>query len=218
MSSFIEAWKTAFSLYSLHGARSSKKVDSFHNFIKSEIQKCIDEVEVSHIFSVCLEKDVKSYNSSGKKKCDIVVCVKGEPYIVFPVKIPMTNYKQNKNNNWENLTGECCHLRWANPDLKIVPINIFIDKTPYLKSDGAIGKFENVTYSDIEVYNNLKERGIVNECYNFIFDVEQADGIGEKYKNMPNIVGYNEKTPYKSFRKMIAQLFSECHLIQNSTA
>ena len=54
----------------------------------------------------------------------------------------MTNYKQNKNNSWENLTGELSQLKWANPDLHLIPINIIFNQTPYLKSGGIIGKFD----------------------------------------------------------------------------
>lgn len=64
-------------------------------------------------------------NSSGYKKCDIVILKNNKPYIIFPVKIIKSNYKQNKNNSWENLTGEIMQLLWANPNIKIIPINIF---------------------------------------------------------------------------------------------
>jgi len=41
----------------------------------------------------------------------------------------MSNYKQNKNNGWENLTGELVHIKWSSPDVHIIPINIYMNKT-----------------------------------------------------------------------------------------
>ena len=80
------------------------------------------------------------------------------PHTVFPVKLVMTNYKQNKNNTWENLTGECCHLRWKNKNLNIIPINVFMSKMPYLKKDKTIKHFEEMEYRYIENYEILKKK------------------------------------------------------------
>lgn len=99
----------AYELYMTNGARSSKKVDCFHNHIKCELEKIFKNSK----YSVKLEQNVPSTNASNKKKCDIVVYEMNTPMIVFPVKMIMTNYKQNRNNSWENLTGELTHLKCA---------------------------------------------------------------------------------------------------------
>jgi hypothetical protein len=98
---FMEVMKNIYDIYIEHGARSNKNVNYFHNYIKSELEKIFIQPD----YSVVLEYDVASTNSSKKKRCDIVVLKMSSPYIIFPVKIIKTNYKQNKNNAWENLTG-----------------------------------------------------------------------------------------------------------------
>jgi hypothetical protein len=112
----------------------------------------------------------------------------------------MTNYKQNKNNYWENLTGEVSQLKWSNPDVDIIPINIIFSKIPYLKAGGIIAKYENIDYKhSFEVMNILKEKKIVRELVNYSIDVEQVCDIGEKYNKCPIIVGFNKETPFRLF-------------------
>lgn len=117
---FMDVMANVYSIYIEHGTRSNKNVNYFHNYVKDEL----DNVFTLPDYSVVLEYDVPSTNSSKKKRCDIVVLKNGKPYIIFPVKIMKTNYKQNKNNAWENLTGELQHIQWANENIAIIPINI----------------------------------------------------------------------------------------------
>ena len=204
---FIEIIKESYLLYFEYGPRSSKKVDHFHNFIKNEIKKIIKKVNKETIYDVCLEKPVQSCNSSGKKKCDIVITKNNEDYIIFPVKIIMTNFKQNKNNSWECLTGELSHMKWLNPNLYVIPINIFIDKTPYLNKDGNIKKFENINYDDILQYDLLKTNNIVYENLNYILNVNHTSQINEKYNKIPEILSFDNKTQYKSLELLLLKLF-----------
>ncbi len=202
---FITKLLNAYELYFTHGARSSKKVDYFHNYIKNQVEKLFKE---ENGYEVKLEQNVASINSSRKKKCDIVVNKNNIPYIVFPVKIIMTNYKQNKNNSWENLTGELMHLKWAeeNTNLHLIPINIFMDKTPYLKKDKLISKYEKITYNDIENYNVLKKKNIVYDNINYILQVNHACEIGERFCKMPTIIQFNKNTNYRTFSEILEGL------------
>ena len=63
----------------------------------------------------------------------------------------MSNYSQNKNNMWENLAGECVHLNFANKILKIMPINIILNKTPYKNIKGIITKIENIEFGESSI-------------------------------------------------------------------
>jgi hypothetical protein len=103
-------------LYLKYGARSSKKVDYFHKKIVFLLEKYFKNCDG---YSIETEYNVKSYNSSGKKRCDIVILKNNKPYVIFPTKMVMTNYKQNKNNSWENLTGELSHIKWYNKNIYI---------------------------------------------------------------------------------------------------
>ena len=70
----------------------------------------------------------------------------------------MTNYNQNKNNAWENMTGECCQLKMCNPDLHIIPINIIFGKIPYLLRNRTIRHYEIITYNNsYSIYERLKD-------------------------------------------------------------
>ena len=202
----LDAIVEAYKLYFKHGSRSSKKVDYFHTYLKTCIESAIIRSGNEDIYSVKLEQNVDSSNSSGKKRCDIVINKSDKPYIVFPVKMIMTNYKQNKNNSWENLTGELLHLKWSNPNIILIPINIMMSDTPYLNKKSTINKFEKITYDDIKQYEILKTKDIAYEILNYIIDVTHIDKIGETYKTLPDLDGYNTKTQYNSFHGLLAKL------------
>jgi hypothetical protein len=191
---FIKIMSNVYDLYLQHGARSNKNVDCFHTFIKDELCKIFTQPE----YSVVLEYEVASTNSSSKKKCDIVVLKLNKPFIIFPVKIIKTNYKQNKNNAWENLTGELQHLKWANENIKIIPINIFMNKTPYLNKSGKIIKFENITIDDIKIYSILNIKYITYDIINYILTVEHSNNINDKFDKPPKILDFDNYTPYRS--------------------
>jgi hypothetical protein len=186
-----------YTLYLTHGARSSKKVDYFHNFIKEQLEQLFNKP----IYHVVLEHNVDAYNSAGRKKCDIVILKNQIPYIVFPVKLIMSNYKQNKNNGWENLTGELVHIKWSSPDVHIIPINIYMNKTPYLNNEKKIVKYETITYQDIDNYNILKSKGICYDLINYILNVEHQNI--DKFDKLPNIICFNDSTPFRSLSKIL---------------
>lgn len=191
-------------LYMKHGARSSAKVNHFHGFIKNKILQLIrDKPE----YRVELEYKVAATNSSGSKKCDIVVLKNNIPHILFPVKIISSNYKQNKNNSWENLTGELQHLRWANDEnLHIIPINIFMNKTPYLNTNKKIKNFETITFDDIKIYNTLMTKHIAYDLINYIMIVEHENKINDNFDKAPNIVGFDANTPFRKLSVILEHL------------
>jgi len=199
---FINVMHSVMNLYLTHGTRSNKNVDFFHHFIKSELEK----IFTGDTYAVRLEVGVPSMNSVGRKKCDIVVLKDEQPHIIFPVKIIKSNYKQNKNNGWENLTGELMHIHWSNPHIAIIPINIFMDKTPYLSASGIITKFEDVTYSDISNYTILKEKGIAYDIMNYILEVEHSSKLNERFDKLPTFRGFNSQTPFRSLREIVRPL------------
>jgi hypothetical protein len=199
---FMEVMKNIYDIYIEHGARSNKNVNYFHNYIKSELEKIFIQPD----YSVVLEYDVASTNSSKKKRCDIVVLKMSSPYIIFPVKIIKTNYKQNKNNAWENLTGELQHLRWANENIIIIPINILMNKTPYLDKSGKISKFENITIEDIEIYKLLTTKHITFDMINYILIVEHVNTINEPFDKTPLILDIDSDTPYRTLFDIVKDL------------
>jgi hypothetical protein len=189
-------------LYMKYGARSSKKVDYFHE----EIIKQLRTIFTDERYIVAQEYDVPSLNPSGKKKCDIVVLRDNIPVIVLPVKIIMTNYKQNKNNYFENQIGEVTGIKLANPTINVIPLNIYMSKTPYLNTNKVITKFESITYSDIAIYEKYKEHRLFSDVINYIIDVEHENVVNETYQKIPKLIGFNNATGYVSLRAIMERL------------
>lgn len=198
---FIQIINETYETYFKYGSRSSKKVDYFHSSIKDILER---HFTCEKGYDIKLEYNINSCNSSKKKKCDIVVLKNEIPYLIFPVKIIMTNYKQNKNNSWENLTGEVTHIKWCNPDIYIIPINILMDKTPYLNNNKEIKNFENVTTIDIENYNQLIKHNICYDIINYIVEVEHLQKKGECFDKIQPIKNFI--TPYRSFSSILSKL------------
>lgn len=199
---FINTLKETYNLYLKYGTRSNKSVNYFHNYIKQQLMK----IFVTPEYSVMLEYKVKSTNSSFEKTCDIVVLKHNIPYVIFPVKIIKSNYKQNKNNSWENLTGELQHLKWANENIHIIPINIFMNKTPYLNNQKTIDRFENITINDISIYNLLTTKQITYDIISYIMNVEHINTINEKFDKIPNIIGFDNNTPFRKMFNVVKNL------------
>lgn len=190
-------------LYFVHGPRSNEKVNYFHGEIKRMLERIFTTKDG---FEIKLEYQVPALNSSGKKRCDIVVVKKNKPYIVFPVKLNMTNVKQNKNNSLENLTGDITLMRLRNPDIHFIPINIWMDKPPYLIKNNTIKYFESVTESDIGIYNQLKEHNLFYDVINYIVEVEHIKKLNERFDEIQPIKRMNADTPYRTFHSILAKL------------
>tara|TARA_Y100000593_G_C4312016_1_gene338882 strand:+ start:573 stop:1349 length:777 start_codon:yes stop_codon:yes gene_type:complete len=190
--------KQTFDIYLYNGGRSKKKTDYLHGQLKDIIQKCIPEYDVK------IEAKVNSVNATGCKSCDIVAYKNKLPCIIFPVKFIMTNYYQNKNNSWENLTGELFQIKKANKDIQIVPINIIFNNIPYCEQSSLIKKYEKITYEKTyKITENLIEWELASNIVNYIIDVEQECKIGEKYDKCPKIIGFNKDTPYRLFSNIL---------------
>ena len=98
------------------------------------------------------------------------------------------------------MTGETVQLKWANPTLKIVPINITLSKIPYLKSGGKIKYYEKIEYQNsFNVSEELVKRGICSSIVNIILCVEQTDEIDENYHTLPTILGFSLDTPFPKY-------------------
>lgn len=199
---FIKEMNIVYELYIKYGCRSNKNVNYFHNFIKNELEK----IFIKPLYEIKLEYNVKSSNSLGKKKCDIVILKHNIPYIIFPVKIIKSNYKQNKNNGWENLTGELQHLKWSNDDIYIIPINIFMNKTPYLNEKKLIIKFENITIDDINIYKLLNDKNITYDIINYILIVNHNSNIKEQFNKSPTIIDFDNNTSYRNLYDIVKDL------------
>lgn len=184
---FILVMKNVLQKYFEYGPRSSKKVDEFHNYIKVEIDKYINENNLTN-YKCMVETNIPAINSSGKKKCDIVLFKNNNAFIVIPVKIIMTSFKKNKNNYWENLTGELSHIKWAHNNIFLIPINVFINIIPVLDKNSKIKQFEQVDKDIFEIYNSLIKYKLAHNVLNYIIKVKHNNSISEIYNKSPDII------------------------------
>ena len=198
---FLSTVQDTFSEYLNSGPRSNKKTLVLHTGLKNIIQAQLPD------YNVKIEQDVKSVNSSGKKSCDIVAYKGGIPSIIFPVKNVMTNYYQNKNNSWENLTGEIFHLKKANGNIHIIPINIIFNSVPYCEKSKQIKRFETIEYENTyKITEDLVKWGLASAIINYIVDVNHLCCIKGTYDKCPEIIGFNSKTPYRNFKDIFSPI------------
>lgn len=198
---FLQKVRETFAIYLQYGGRSKRKTDFLHSWLAEDIK---DVLNANAGGEVKIEQSVPSLNASGKKNCDIVAFRNGEIISIFPVKFIMTNYRQNKNNSFENLTGEIMHLKWANENVPIIPINIIFNQVPYCQSSSLIKHYETITYEkSYKVTETLREKGLVHDTVNFIIDVNHCCQIGTSYNRCPEIIGFNQDTPYRSFHEIL---------------
>lgn len=188
--------------YLKYGSRSPKKVDYFHEAIKDLFIQFFFSKEKG--YDVRTEYCIESYNCSNKKVCDIVILKNNIPFIVCPVKIIMTNYKQNRNNYIENLTGEITLIKWKNPNIHIIPINIIMSEVPYLKNSKKIKKFENISSNDFKNYNELLHNNFCYDIINYIIQVEHSKKENEYFDEIPPITKF--ETEYRPFSFILKDL------------
>ena len=199
---FLSIIKDTFDSYLRNGPRSNKKTTVLHTGLKNLIQ-----AQLPPGYNVEIEKKVGSINSSGKKSCDIVAYKDGEPSIIFPVKNIMTNHHQNNNNYWENLTGEVVHLKKANENIHIIPINIIFNSIPYCDKSKKIKRFEPIIYeTSYEITENLVPWGFVSDIINYIIDVNHLCRVEEIYDKCPEIIDFNSETPYRNFKDILSPI------------
>lgn len=201
-------------------SRSNEKVNYIHQFIKKEIEKILPDN-----YYIKLEQNVDSATKSGKKKCDIVVYKEKDIFMIFPVKYTMTSYYKNANNYWENIIGELVCLKLSsiqkNKELHIIPINLISSKIPNRHgSEQIIKNIEQITYDkSYKIYEELVNTNIsylegpskklCSDLISYIIDVNHLCIEGEKYDRCPRILGFNEKTPFRTFHEILSPLFTQ---------
>ena len=203
---YLKLYREVYNIYFQHGPRSPKKVNYFHNFIKDKLMSFIDTDK----FVVKLEQNVKTVNYSKRKKCDIVIYDKNtnEVKIILPAKIIMSSYHKNRNNYFENLTGEIFLLKKINPDVVIIPINVIPNTTPVLNNKNVIKSFEtnNKTF---DVYKKLKDLCGSDFMFNYIINVSYEEKIGDIFTKIPNIIDFSTETPFIDYEKINTYLNSD---------
>lgn len=199
---FLKIITDSLELYHKYGARSSKKTDKVHYFFKNVMEQYLPK---NH--KIELEKRIKCSNHSGFKRCDIVLYKNNIPCIIFPVKVIMSNFYQNKNNYYENLLGDITSIIHCNPDIKFIPINISFCKIPYLMKNKKIKKFELISSSIFKPYNELIKRcDNVVETINYLIELDYENIENELYDKYPIVKSLSNETPWKNIEDILNPL------------
>jgi len=146
--------KVAYKKYLIHGARSNEKLKPIHSWIGNRV---LEKVGSDNFKVVFIDgNNSHEYLVKGKyypKREDIVILYKNKPIFVISFKFVTSNYKQNVNNYFENLIGECANIRTAN--IAFGHILVLRNKIPYFKRSREISKVEIPNDEDLKKYFKL---------------------------------------------------------------
>ncbi len=81
-----------------------------------------------------------------------------------------------------------------------------MSQTPYLNNNHRITKFENITITDIDNYNILKQKKLCYDIINYIVEVKHNCVKDDILTTIPPIIKYNTHTKYRSFREILDKL------------
>jgi hypothetical protein len=130
------------------GERSSEKLKPLHYFIGQCVQALLGPYDaksnpytvVSYALGIdsarSREEKVDGYLNC--KDVDVTVLYEGIPVGAISVKFVMSNYRQNKNNYFESMLGECVNLKLNRPYMKFWHVFVTFDELPYFKKDGTM--------------------------------------------------------------------------------
>lgn len=150
LKAFFEALNESYKNYLTHGSRSIKKLRPVHKWIGETYKSLLgDEYKIYYL-------DGKELIVNGRyypKQVDIGISKSERTIFVVSFKFITSNYKQNVNNFFENLLGECANIRTQ--DIGFGHILVLRDKIPYYEEGRDIKKWEEPDDSDLEKYVRL---------------------------------------------------------------
>lgn len=168
--------------YYQHGPRSSKKLDILHFYIKCLIMNTLkimnQELYSKMTFWSQPGKEARVTGMLYKKYVDISVQYKNKHIGLVSVKFITSNYKQNANNYFENLLGECINLKKSLDSSKVFWYSLFVfENIPYYDKKNDLLSYETFKTDKYELLWNESLRN------NFLPDVVSLT-ILQNTKNM----------------------------------
>ena len=149
----LDAVKKSYNKYWTTSPRSTEKVKPLHGWVIKELKQRLPDtyrIEGQDEYGG-KEKEAKGWYYD--KRVDVMVS-KGENTLgVISIKFATSNYKQNKNNYFENQLGETVNLRSEN--IVFGHILIRIEPTPYFAKSKILKRWESVNDNEIQLYYKL---------------------------------------------------------------
>lgn len=145
-----------------YGRRSPHRVKYIHYWIRNYVQNKLGDDYKCYSHNPLNKNDDKEIKVNGKfyaKNSDITICNNKDKILgVISVKFILSNYKQNANNYFESMIGECYNLQ-ANK-VKYGHIMICPYKIPYYDISSNVKKIETIKNEDIIKYTELNNSDI----------------------------------------------------------
>lgn len=164
---FYESVKKSYINYLLYGDRSDKKLKPLHGWVGETLSKITHNKYNIFYTNGC---EVKTDGGYYTKKVDIAITEKDAQikkrdkktlYIenikgAVSIKFITSNFKQNANNYFEVLLGECANLRDKN--IYFFHFIVFRDKIPYFRKNELLKNWEILNDRNLQKYIKLFER------------------------------------------------------------
>ena len=176
-----EALKESHKLLLKKGPRSPKKLIPPHQWIKETMKKNLGEEYEYYAKGESKGKYNKEYEIQGllyPKKVDVAILRKGKVVGVISFKFVASNYKQNSNNYFENLIGECFNIQ-AN-HIPFCHVFVLRSEIPYYNENNVFENFEEVTEKNLDKYlklSNVNAIAVPSKLSISIIDIK-----GDTYK------------------------------------
>ncbi len=151
----LSAVQEAYSRYVADGPRSTSKIKALHGWVISELENVLGHEYQIKGLSDLGGRESKVEGRYYPKNVDVAISRSSITLGVVSVKFVMTNYRQNKNNYFEQQLGETANLR--SNDIVFGHIMLRTHPTPYLKRGGEVKHNEKVDNGAIELYAKLAE-------------------------------------------------------------
>jgi hypothetical protein len=165
-----------------YGRKSPRRVKHIHYWVRNYIQTRLGNNYRCYSYHPHLKADDKEIRVAGRfypKNSDITICNKDEDVLgVISVKFIMSNYKQNANNYFESMIGECYNLKANN--IKYGHIMICPYLVPYYNNQCGLKYIEKLNNKDITKYAELNDSTTVHKPDMLSFNVlkiKNKDGI-----------------------------------------
>ena len=151
--SFLVAVKQAYNNYLVTSSRSNKKLKPLHGWVMDELRKCLDNPEYK--LEGLSETSKSERTVAGKyydKNCDVVISRDDFELGVVSIKFPVSSYKKNKINQFEQQLGETANLRMKN--IVFGHLCVFPDPLPTMDKKTVKG-WELISDDIIDLYVKL---------------------------------------------------------------
>lgn len=161
---FYERIKASYIAYLKHGSRSNEKLKPIHSWLGKTYKNLLRSgYDVYYLNG----KEIKVEGRYYPKIVDICIQKNRKDVFVVSFKFVTSNYKQNVNNFFENLLGECANIQSKN--MGFGHILVLRDKIPYFDNKGKIKRMESPKDKDLLKYIKLFMLLIILQLKSFLF-------------------------------------------------